>query len=101
MGGSSKYVFKRIVEWGNGWMPVRATVEQLKQGRATLNEMAEKAGRDPKSIGMLAFGTAGRFRERAEIAELEHAGISDVTIWLSQTGKEVAEAEDLARRLLS
>lgn len=103
MGGSSQYVFKRIVEWGNGWMPVRATVEQITQGRATLTKMAEQAGRDPKSIDVLAFGAPGRFRERAEIADLESAGVGEVTIWLTQAeGHDaIGEIEDLARRLLS
>jgi probable F420-dependent oxidoreductase len=101
MGGSSQYVFKRIIEWGNGWMPVRTTVEQIKEGRATLNDMAQKAGRDPQSIDVLAFGAAGRFRAREEIKDLEKAGIDQVTIWLTRQGDEVAEVEELARGVLS
>ncbi|MGH8006632.1 MAG: LLM class F420-dependent oxidoreductase [Candidatus Binatia bacterium] len=101
MGGSSKNVFKRVVEWGNGWMPVRSTPEEIKQGRATLNELAAKAGRDPQSIEVLAFGFPGRFREREEITDLEKAGVTQVAIWLTQTGQEVAEVEELARKVLS
>jgi probable F420-dependent oxidoreductase len=29
MGGASKNVFRRVVEWGDGWMPVRATVDAI------------------------------------------------------------------------
>ncbi len=50
LGGSAQQVFKRIVEYGNGWMPTRSTPEIIKQGRAVLNELAVEAGRDPKSI---------------------------------------------------
>src|SRR5688572_31218047 len=50
LGGSSKHVFKRIVEWGDGWLPTATSPEELKRGRTTLNELAEKAGRDPKTI---------------------------------------------------
>src|SRR5713101_5130419 len=45
LGGASKYVFKRIVEWGDGWLPTGASVEGIQRGRATLNELAEKAER--------------------------------------------------------
>jgi probable F420-dependent oxidoreductase len=101
LGGTDVNVFKRVVEWGDGWMPVRATVEEIKRGRATLNELAEKAGRDPRSVEVLAFGFPGRFRERQEIEELEKAGVSHVTIWLTAEGQgAVAEMEELARRVL-
>jgi probable F420-dependent oxidoreductase len=101
MGGASKNVFKRVVEWGDGWMPVRATMDTIKEGRATLNELATRAGRDPKSISVLAFGWAGRFRERAEIDEMAKVGVNHLTIWLTQEGDAmVTELEELARRVL-
>ena len=30
LGGSAKNVFKRVVAWGDGWMPTRATPEDIK-----------------------------------------------------------------------
>src|SRR5215510_10993019 len=99
MGGSSKNVFKRIVEWGDGWMPVMSPIEDIKRGRATLNELAKQAGRDPRSIEVLAFGFPGQFKDRAEIQELEQAGINHVTIWLTAEGDAmVAELEEVARK---
>lgn len=101
LGGTAKNVFKRVVEWGDGWMPVRASIEEIKNGRATLNELAKQAGRDPHSITVLAFGFPGRFRERAEIQELEKAGVDHVTIWLTSEGEgAVNEMEELARKVL-
>ena len=50
LGGAAKNVFKRVVTYGDGWMPTRATPESVKAGRASLDELAEAAGRDPKSI---------------------------------------------------
>jgi hypothetical protein len=84
-------------------MPAIVSVEEVKRGRAILNELAEKAGRDPKSIEVLAFGQPGQFRERKEINDLEKAGVDYVTIWLKRTeGDEaIAELEELARRVLS
>lgn len=102
LGGASKYVFKRIVEWGDGWLPTGTSVEGIQRGRATLNELAEKAGRDPQSLDVIAFGQPGQFADREEIKTLEKAGISHATIWLKRVrGNEViAELEELARRVL-
>ena len=104
MGGSSKYVFKRVVEWGDGWMPVLASVEYIKEGRQRLYELAEQAGRDPKEIAVLAFGFPGKFRTGDEIKELESAGVDHATIWLqqSESGEDavLAELESLAKSVL-
>jgi probable F420-dependent oxidoreductase len=103
LGGSAKNVFKRVVDWGDGWMPVLAPVEEIKRGRATLNELAEQAGRDPQSIGVLAFGLPGKFRTREEIKDLEKAGVDHVTVWLTQSegSGATAELEELAKQLLA
>ena len=50
LGGVAENVFKRVARWGDGWIPIRITPEQVKQGRVTLNELASERGRDPKSI---------------------------------------------------
>lgn len=101
MGGSSQYVFKRVVEWGDGWMPVRFKPEDIKEGRATLNALAQRAGRDPQSIAVLAFGSSGRFRTKDELMMLEQAGVTHTTIWLDTNGDGVlAEVEQLAREVL-
>ena len=104
MGGSSKYVFKRVVEWGDGWMPVLSPVEDIKAGRQRLNEMAEAAGRDPKEISVLAFGFPEKFRTKAEMDDLAAAGVDHATVWLlqSESGEAavLSELESLARELL-
>jgi probable F420-dependent oxidoreductase len=103
LGGSAKNVFKRTVEWGDGWMPTASSVEDITRGRATLNELAEKAGRDPKSIEVLAFGQPGQFKDREAIEAIEKAGANHATIWLRRMeGNEaIAELEELAGRVLS
>jgi len=103
LGGSSKYVFKRIVEWGDGWLPTGASLEAIQRGRATLYDLAEKAGRDPQTLDVIAFGQPDQFREREELKAVEKAGITHATIWLRRIkGDEViAELEELAQRVLS
>jgi len=103
LGGASKYVFKRIVEWGDGWLPTAGSLEDIQRGCATLNELAEKAGRDPKTIDVIAFGQPGQYGDRDEIRALEKAGISHATVWLRRPKENevITELEGLARRVLS
>jgi len=103
LGGSSKHVFKRIIEWGDGWVPTISSAEQIRRGRATLNELATQAGRDPRSIPIFAFGGPDQFRERAQIDELVQAGADHATVWIKSTTKAEAltELEELARAVLS
>jgi probable F420-dependent oxidoreductase len=102
LGGTSKYVFKRIVEWGDGWLPTGVSLDGIQRGRATLNDLAEKAGRDPHSLNVIAFGQPGQFTTGEDIEALEKAGISHATIWLMRTSQDavVAELEELAHAVL-
>jgi len=56
LGGMAKNVFKRVVEWGDGWMPNRVEPEDVAKGRATLDELADAAGRDPSSLEITVYG---------------------------------------------
>ena len=77
-------------------------MENIQRGRATLNELAEKAGRDPRSLNIIAFGQPGQFTNRREIQALEEAGIQHATIWLRRTKQDdvIAELEELAHLVL-
>ncbi len=102
IGGTAPNVLKRVVAWGSGWMPGRVSADDIKRGCATLRELAERAGRDPNSLEVMAFGSPGQFRDRASIQEMEAAGASRVTIWVTQTAGEALldEMEELARQVL-
>ena len=100
LGGFAPNVFKRIAAWGDGWMPVRVTTEQVKMGRATLDELAETAGRDPKAIRLMVCNVAA---DRDTIKELEEAGADRVTVSLPRDMGEgmVEEMERLAEKVLT
>ena len=83
LGGAAKNVFKRVVTYGDGWMPVRATPETVRAGRASLDELAEAAGRDPKSIQILVYNAASR----NEIHQMEEAGATMATVRLPSTAE--------------
>ncbi len=103
LGGNAKNVLKRVVDYGDGWMPNRTSPERIEQGRRELDDLAAKAGRDPASIEIMAFGAAGQFRGREAIKDLEEAGAGRVTIWLDQTegNQAISEMEDIARQVLA
>jgi probable F420-dependent oxidoreductase len=102
LGGSSKYVFKRIIDWGDGWLPTGVSIEGIQRGCATLNELAQKAGRDPRALNIIVFGQPGQFTSGQEMQALEQAGISHATIWLQRARPDevMTELEELAKRVL-
>ena len=89
LGGMARNVFKRVVAWGDGWMPNRVTPEQVKQGRAAIDELAEAAGRDPSSFQVSVFGQAS---DRDLVLRFEEAGADRVMIRL----ETAPEAETMA-----
>ena len=56
LGGHARSVLDRIAEWGDGWLPNRATPEEVRAGRARLDELGKKAGRAPASFSISVFG---------------------------------------------
>ena len=98
LGGAANNVFKRVVTYGDGWMPVRATPESVKAGRASLDELADAAGRDPKSIQILVYGASSR----DEIKQMEEAGANMATVRLpsSAPGEALPGLEKLAEEML-
>lgn len=53
IGGTKRAAIKRCAELGDGWMAMRAPGDQpLETSIKELHELADKAGRDPSSIGL-------------------------------------------------
>ncbi len=68
--------------------------------RATLDELAEAAGRDPKAIRLMVCNVPA---DRDTIIELEEAGADRVTVSLPRDMGEgmLQEMEQLAERVLT
>jgi probable F420-dependent oxidoreductase len=99
LGGVAQQVFKRIVAYGNGWMPTRSTPEIIRQGRAVLNELAVEAGRDPMSITVLAYIAPA---ERTVLQALAEAGADAAVVRLEGESEAAAltQLEQLAQQVL-
>lgn len=96
---TSRRVFQRIVAWGDGWMPVGVSLEEMKHGRETLNELAVQAGRDPRSIQVVAFFAPP---DRAGLQALEEVGADAALIALETAGEKeaLAKLEEIAQSVL-
>lgn len=94
LGGASKNVLERVVEIGDGWIPVRHTPDEVSAARGRLNRLAESKGRDPDSIEISVFGLRP---DREELRAFENAGASRAIVGLTsqETGQVInARAED-------
>ena len=100
LGGSARNVFQRVVAWGDGWMPTRATPEDIKKARADLDEQAAAAGRDPSSIEITVYGEAS---DPEMLKRFEEAGADRVIVRPETTEGDAALAalERMAARLFS
>lgn len=100
LGGSARNVFRRVVAWGDGWMPTRATPEDIKKGRATLDKLADAAGRDPSSIDITVFGEAS---DPEALKRFEEAGANRAIVRFDSTVDDAAlmGLERMAEQLFS
>jgi len=85
IGGAGKYTLKRVVDYGDAWLPIPMRSETpLSEQVRRLNEMAEEAGRGP--IPVTVYGTLPREEVIGHYADI---GIDRCIFWLSP----VPEAE--------
>ena len=100
LGGMARNVFKRVVEWGDGWMPNRVTPDDISTGRQRLNELASEAGRDPGSIIISVFGQPA---DRELVTSLLEAGADRVMIRVETAEQDAtfAQLDEIAEEVLS
>src|SRR6266540_5489593 len=72
-------VFRRVMTYGNGWMPWLYTPEQIRDGRAMLDKLAPEFGRDPRSIGVVAAPVTA---EPDVVRQYEDAGADRIVVFL-------------------
>jgi len=88
IGGDGPNTLKRVVRYGDGWMPIAAydpnDLTAFKQRVATLNQLADEAGRDPIPITIM-----GMPPELDVLKRYEDAGVERILFWLDSASKEV------------
>lgn len=100
-GINTTFAYKRVAQWGDGWLPVLRTVDQFAEGVREISEMAEQAGRDPAKLDFTVFGGNGQWRSKAELDALGKAGANRVVIWLNEDkGDAILRELDAVAKLL-
>jgi probable F420-dependent oxidoreductase len=99
LGGMAPSVFKRVVDYGDGWMPNRVGPEEVERGRATLDELARAAGRDPASLVVSVFGQQP---DKDLIDRFGQAGAARVMVTVPTANEtdSLAELERIAEAVL-
>lgn len=92
-------VFRRVISYGNGWMPWMFTPEQIRRGRTILNDLARDADRDPQSIEVVAMPVPA---EPDVFKAYEDAGADAVVVLVRPAAAEemVRELEQIAQKIL-
>ena len=88
MGGDGPTTFDRVIEYGDGWMPIGGRASQgpsLPEKIALLRRQAEEAGRDHASISVSIFGTP---RDEGFIKNMEAAGVDRLVFGLPSAEKD-------------
>ncbi|TDJ62341.1 MAG: LLM class F420-dependent oxidoreductase [Proteobacteria bacterium] len=94
----SPRVFKRVAEWGDGWLPFTGDPHEIADGKAEIAKYAKALGRDPDAIDITLFAVDGLFRRAAELTEVAAAGADNVVLWLTGHNESeiLVELDELA-----
>ena len=94
---------KRVATWGDGWLPIVQSPDELKEGIAQITGFCQEAGRDPSEISYSVFGIGDQWKSKAEIEALGKAGANRVILMLTaevKTDKLKAELDQLNKTLM-
>ena len=99
LGSKAANAFKRIVAWGDGWLPLEITADEIAHGRAELDRLAELNGRDPKSIEISVMGVPA---DRESIKRYAEAGADRIILGLEGAGddQDLAMMEQVAESVM-
>lgn len=99
--GSAR-VFKRVVGWGQGWIPVMKSLDEFAAGCRELEALCRASGRDRHSLHVAPFALEGQFRTAAERDAVAAAGADELIIWIMARDLEAIldELKRLAETLL-
>jgi len=91
LGGNHPHSFRRVAEWGDGWIPLRLSPEEVRLGREKISTLARAAGRDPARIEISVFGAEPK--GSAVLQELAAAGADRYVIFVPSHGPWQMERE--------
>jgi probable F420-dependent oxidoreductase len=66
LGSRDKNALRRVAKWGDGWCPIRITVDEMKRATAELREECQKVGRNFANLDLTVMGALGEERAKAQ-----------------------------------
>jgi probable F420-dependent oxidoreductase len=85
LGGETDYTLKRVVDYCDGWFPRPGRGFEIKQQLERLHQMADKAGRDPRTLSTSVFRAPA---DKAALAEYAAAGIDRAVLEIPDQSRD-------------
>jgi len=76
---------ERVVEYCDGWLPLAGRAGDLAAGIADLRHLAEKAGRNPKSLSVSVYAASA---EESAVRQYEKAGAERAVFYLPSAERD-------------
>ena len=96
LGGNAKNVLQRVARWGDGWLPNRATPDQIEESKKILEVLEAERGREPGSLTISVFGQSPD-TTRQQVNDFLNAGALRVGAWAPHCETEAKMGEELER----
>ena len=96
LGGNAKNVLQRVARWGDGWLPNRATPDQIEESKKILDVLEAERGREPGSLTISVFGQSPD-TTRQQVNDFLNAGALRVAAWAPHCETEAKMGEELER----
>jgi len=99
LGGNAKNVLKRVAKWGDGWLPIRLSPEDIVKAQQELLKLCDTEDRDPSTIQITMHSLPP---DKELIARFEEIGVDRVLVGVaSATQEEIfKELEVIAESIL-
>ena len=99
LGGNAKNVLKRVVKWGDGWLPIRLSPEDIVKAQQELLKLCDTEDRDPSTIQITMHSLPP---DKELISRFEEIGVDRVLVGVaSATQEEIfKELEVIAESIL-
>jgi probable F420-dependent oxidoreductase len=82
LGGVSRWVFRRVVEWADGWAPWMISPDDLAAGRRELDRECERMARDPATTTITVFSSRSN---RWKVSDYAQAGADRIVFTVPST----------------
>jgi probable F420-dependent oxidoreductase len=90
LGGHSRYTRQRVIELGDGWLPIGFSADAVLRGKADLEQRAAAAGRDPAAVPVSVFAPPP---DRATFDRYGEAGVERVVFMVRPAERDAALAK--------